>query len=300
MKLDKETERKRLLEGKDRSEKLKKYFGFMPLSVLRLKNVRVTSKDLFNYQHETGKNSTVHHAKSIEKGNKNFEMSTWQGKGIGRGKDTFSIMPAELVDFFIKYYAKKGDLYFDPFAGQGIQLQVSNIRGIDYIGYDICKEYVDYISAFIPKLTKNCNILEIKHADSKKVHLEDNSVDFCFTSPPYWDIEIYDDNPEQLGINKTYEEFLVGMKDVAKELLRVFKPEGYCVININDFRKGGKFYAYHADVIRIYEEAGWKLYDLWILDEIVSGLVKIFACGFNSKKMAPKIHEYALVFRKEG
>lgn len=290
------TELERLKEGRKRKVELVKYFGFTPYSILRMKNPQINMTDIFNYQHETCRSSTAHHAKTKIK--HQYVEATWSGKGIGRGKDTLSMMPPQLVDFFIKFYAKKGDLYFDPFAGQGVQLQVANLRGIDYIGYDICKDYIDYIESFLPKLKKKSKKLEIYHKDSKKIDLPNDSVDFCFTSPPYWDIEEYDNNPEQLGANKTYEEFLDGMYHVAKELFRVFKSNKYCVINVNDFRKGGRFYSYHSDTISLFVKAGWKIHDIWILDSITSGLVKIFAGSMVKNKLAPKIHEYALIFKK--
>jgi len=57
----------------------------------------------------------------------------------GRGNKALSIIPVEIVEFFIKYYCPKNGLYFDPFAGQFVRGQVAKLYNIDYIGYDVSK-----------------------------------------------------------------------------------------------------------------------------------------------------------------
>jgi hypothetical protein len=47
----------------------------------------------------------------------------------------------------------------------------------------------------------------------------------------------------------------------------------------------------------VFEASGWVLHDLWILDQIVAGSNRIFAVSTCNKKRAPRVHEYALVFR---
>ena len=51
-------------------------------------------------------------------------------------------------------------------------------------------------------------------------------------------------------------------------------------------------------LINIAIKAGWILHDIWIIDGLIGGLPKAFAVDFNIKKIAPKIHEYAIVLRK--
>lgn len=213
------------------------------------------------------------------------------------GRLAASIMPAELVDFFIKYYAKPGDTYLDPFAGQGVQMQVAAKRGLHYIGYDISEEFYAYIKAAQERIDPDSKLTEIYRADSRHPDdIPDGIGDFSFHSPPYWDIEYYGDEPEQLG-QGSYEEFLDGMEAVYRAWLPKFKPGAYHAVNVNDFRRGGRFYSYHTHTIQIAENAGWVLHDTWIIDGLVGGLPKAFAVDFNLKKIAPKVHEYVLVFK---
>jgi DNA modification methylase len=210
-------------------------------------------------------------------------------------------MPAELVEFFVKFYAKPGDVYLDPFMGQGVQMQVAKILGLQYYGYDLSTEFFGYIDSVRSKIDDGKTVLNITHGDSRfPSNIPDGIGDFSFHSPPYWDIENYGDEPGQLG-NGSYEEFLVGMRDVARAWLPKFKPGAFHVVNVNDFRKDGRFYPYHADTIRVYKEAGWELFDTWIIAGLlISASASIFARGKIERRIAPKVHEYALVFRRRS
>lgn len=207
-------------------------------------------------------------------------------------------MPAELVAFFIKYYAKPGDLYLDPFAGQGVQMQVAKLLGLHYHGYDLSADFCTYIRAVKSRIDDGSTELHITEGDSREpTEIADSSGDFSFHSPPYWDIEYYGDEVGQLGYKQSYEDFLSGMQAVAAAWLSKFKSGAYHVVNVNDFRAHGRFYPYHADTINLFQAAGWRLHDIWIIDGLVGGLPKAFAVDFNRQRIAPKVHEYAIVFR---
>ena len=63
--------------------------------------------------------------------------------------------------------------------------------------------------------------------------LEDNSVDCCVTSPPYWGLRDYGVDG-QLGLEKTPDEFIDNMVKVFDEVRRVLKPAGTLWVNIGD------------------------------------------------------------------
>jgi len=233
-------------------------------------------------------------AKRLKAAHGNIAVAPYVG---ATGRLEASTMPAELVDFFIKYYAKPGDTYLDPFMGQGVQMQVAKLRGMHYRGYDLSAEFFAYIDAVRQRIDDDATTIGITLGDSRHPgEVPDGCGDFSFHSPPYWDIEYYGDEPEQLG-SRSYEDFLVGMRDVYAAWLPKFKPGAVHVVNVNDFRKGGRYYSYHADTIRIATEAGWELTDTWVIDGLVGGLPKAFAVDFNLKRIAPKVHEYCLVFK---
>jgi DNA modification methylase len=69
--------------------------------------------------------------------------------------------------------------------------------------------------------------------------LDDNSVDCCVTSPPYWGLRDYGMD-EQIGLEKTPEEYVATMVQLFHEVKRVLKPEGTLWLNLGDSYVGGK------------------------------------------------------------
>lgn len=306
--------KKALAESKSRRKAMERQFGFVPSSVLRLGRGAL-SKSMYVYQHERpGRmvSATSEASKDSytteelrQKAQERADMGVVGGRLTRAGnpyakRQAASIMPAELVEFFVKYYAAPGQTYIDPFMGQGIQLQVAHLMGLEYWGMDLSREFFDYIEAVMERILAERPDPRIYafHGDSRHPDLIPDGIgDFSFHSPPYWDVEHYGDEPEQLG-NGTYEEFLAGMEQVARAWLPKFKPGAWHVVNVNDFRREGRFYPYHADTIALFQRAGWELHDTWIIDGLVGGLTRIFGVDKNAKRTAPKVHEYALVFRR--
>lgn len=294
-----------LKESAAKRKAMIEYFGFVPSSIIKLARGKLSSQ-MYIYQHEVPKRSTSKDPAKKKKrdtlrraGYRDYKTApSRQGHHSSGGYMVSSIMPAELVEFFIKYYARPGDIYIDPFMGQGIQLQVANLYKMDYIGFDICREFYSYIKSMKSKLTTNGNSLDIHLCDARHMDMiEDSKCGFCFTSPPYWDVEYYGDEKEQLG-KRDYPEFLAGMKEVAAELFRVMGEGSTAVINVNDFRKQKVFYPYHSDTITLFQEVGWHMRDMWIIEGLVGGLPKVFGVNSNLGRIAPKVHEYAIVFQK--
>jgi len=63
--------------------------------------------------------------------------------------------------------------------------------------------------------------------------MEDNSVDCCITSPPYWALRDYGVEG-QLGLEPTFQEYITRLCDIFDEVKRVLKKEGTCWVNMGD------------------------------------------------------------------
>ncbi len=68
----------------------------------------------------------------------------------------------------------------------------------------------------------------------------DESVQCCVTSPPYWGLRDYGQD-EQLGLEKTPEEYVAKMVEVFREVRRVLRKDGTLWLNLGDSyaRNGG-------------------------------------------------------------
>lgn len=68
--------------------------------------------------------------------------------------------------------------------------------------------------------------------------LDDNSIDCCVTSPPYWGLRDYGVE-KQLGLEDTPEEYVENMVKVFREVKRVLKEDGTLWLNLGDSYAGG-------------------------------------------------------------
>lgn len=199
----------------------------------------------------------------------------------------------------------------DPFAGHNSRMELCYRSKRNYIGCDISHVFMEANfklrkmlldeteDDLLSKTTeKNTATIELHECDSRKMLPVKNSAgDFTITSPPYWDLEYYGDEVEQLGKDNEYPEFLSRLGKVAESNFRCLKSGAFCVWCVNDFRKDSKFYAYHIHTAKLLRDAGFTAHDTAIID-LGGSFGQAFASQIIDNKILPKRHEYALIFRK--
>jgi len=217
-----------------------------------------------------------------------------------RWKGAMSIFPTTILEKLLDFYTEEGEEVFDPFAGHNSRMEVTAKKNRNYTGWDCAKEFMEFNEGVKLELIKRGYTSEMNLVldDSRNIEAKEKEdfYDFAFSSPPYWNIEWYGDEPEQLG-NETYEEFMKSMEQIYKGCYKALKPGKFCIMNVNDFRKGGKYYAYHADTITALNNAGFKQYDTIIM-KYQNAMRKSFPNQILQEKLMPKIHEFLLVFFK--
>ena len=94
-------------------------------------------------------------------------------------------------------------------------------------------------------------------------YIEEESVHLVVTSPPYWNLKKYNDNPDQLGHLDDYECFLAELAKVWSEVYRVLVPGGRMVCVVGDVclsrRKFGRHVVVplHSDICVICRKIGF-------------------------------------------
>jgi site-specific DNA-methyltransferase (adenine-specific) len=93
--------------------------------------------------------------------------------------------------------------------------------------------------------------------------LAEESVHLVVTSPPYWNLKRYNDNPGQLGHVQDYEAFLVELEKVWRHVFRVLVPGGRLVCVVGDIcvarRTFGRHLVFplHSDISVICRRIGF-------------------------------------------
>jgi len=75
--------------------------------------------------------------------------------------------------------------------------------------------------------------------------LDDASIHLIVTSPPYWNLKRYNENPDQLGHIDEYEIFLSELDKVWREAYRILVPGGRLICVVGDVCVSRKEYGRH-------------------------------------------------------
>ena len=197
-------------------------------------------------------------------------------------------------------YSKEGDWVLDQFAGGGTTLVEAKLLNRNIIGVDVndvalerCKEKVDFEHE-----GANGEVC-IRKGDARNLEfIEDERIDLICTHPPYANIiqysEALSNDLSRLKVNQ----FLKEMKAVAAESYRVLKKDKFCAVLMGDTRQKGHMVPLSFEVMRIFEDAGFRLKELIIKEQHnckATGYWKTNSVKYNFLLIA---HEYLFVFRK--
>ena len=211
------------------------------------------------------------------------------------------------------YVPENGKKILDCFAGTGSALVAAHESGLQGIGIDINKKYKDVFCQRIDFSGGMPKGLEYLVGDARTIltKIEKNSIDFCVTSPPYWDIlnrvrsadkkksVNYSDKQEDLGNVSDYKVFLEIFFDISQKVLDTLKNRSYFIVNVMDLRKGADFYPFHMDIAMVVKKAGFSFEDIIIWDR-QKEYNNSRPLGYPCKFIINKVHEYFLVFRKNA
>jgi len=286
-----------LLKSRKVRERIYLKYGFIPTSIIdaEKKHERMSYNEI-TYISDKGEKIT------FNKPIKSFLISSQNVRGKSGGLSTY---PPDLCHFVVIFYSNENDLVLDPFAGHNSRMQVTYQLGRNYVGYDICKEFMIFnrkVAKEItgdganPMLFRSENTITLREQTSEKMVEEDNTFDMIHTSPPYG-VEFYDDNPLQIGTNESYDEMICRLTKVLSECYRVLKEGKYCIWNVNDYRDKGIFRPLHADIIKAFQKVGFKLHDIVIV-KWKSCIGQAFATQIENRKITAKAHEYLIVGKK--
>ena len=134
-----------------------------------------------------------------------------------------------------KRYCKNNAVVWDMSCGYGGRLFGAIASGVvrKYIGNEPCKKTFDGLLSIKNDFGENIEI-EINQIGSEEASLKEESVDFCFTSPPYFNTEKYSQEETQSYIKyKTKEEWKNGfLVKTISNCMKALKNGGVLAINI--------------------------------------------------------------------
>lgn len=147
-----------------------------------------------------------------------------------------SVFNTTIAKLVYDKYTNLNDTVYDFSMGFGQRLLGSMAckNNLTYIGVDPWNKTVPSlkkIAKFINKYDK-CQLYRI---GAEKFCPDDlhNTIDLAFSSPPYYDIEIYDKHKSQANFNKTYDQFInEWWLKVTQNIYKLLKIGGRLALNM--------------------------------------------------------------------
>lgn len=245
-----------------------------------------------------------------------YSISVWRDlskRKYDLDRDHPAMFPISLVERLIQCFMNsEQQVVLDPFVGSGSTIIAA--RNLDKygIGWDISEKYLDLAKKRLSHTPLwGGGDYELRKEDARNLtkHLSANSVDFCVTSPPYWNIlqrkrsadgkttRNYNETERNLGLIEDYHTFVHTLGEVFSGVLTVLKPGSYCVVNVMDIRKKDQFFPLHCSLSQELQDRGFIFDDLIIWDRSHE-YNNLRPLGYPYVFRINKVHEYLLIFLK--
>ena len=217
-----------------------------------------------------------------------------QGAIHGNGVSIFDPVVCELA---YSWFSPKGGQIVDPFAGGSVRGIVAGALGRKYWGCDLRSEQVDANRVQSEEIKT-----EIKPewvcGDSMATLENAPDADMVFSCPPYGDLEVYSDDPQDLS-NMEWHTFVAAYKRIIFRAVQRMKPDTFACFVVGDFRDKKGFYRnFVSETIDGFEQAGARLYNEAILATSVGSAAMRVTKQFESGRKMAKTHQNVLVFCK--
>jgi DNA modification methylase len=203
-----------------------------------------------------------------------------------------AIKPPEVMAEVIKFFTKKGEMVLDPFAGVGGTLLGAALARRLSFGFElnpiwvevyreICRRFVVRGEKLEPRSSSSTGLEPCVEIDGVMEQgdcitlisrLQPLSIDAVITDPPYGcqhgiagfknetNFNMFNgDEPLDFANARSFDDYLVMMSLLGKEVWRVLKDGRYFVLIIGDRYQKGEYIPLAAMVGRTMQDIGFKL-----------------------------------------
>lgn len=211
---------------------------------------------------------------------------------INNGTSNFDPVLAEII---FKWFAPKGGRILDPFGGEQTKGVVAGELGLEYEAVEFRADQVELNNS----KTAQYPHVHYTTGDSNNISklIKARGFDLCFTSPPYYDLEVYSkDDMSALG---TYEEFMEQYENIFSQCVDMLGEDAFVVVKICEIRdkKTGIYRNFVGDNIAMFRRFGLAYYNEIILCNAI-GTAAVRANNCMRTRKVCKVHQNVLVFYK--
>lgn len=234
--------------------------------------------------------------------NPEFEADYYKPADRASAAAGTSVFDPVLCEIVYRWYAPDAGRVLDPWAGGSVRGIIAAMLGRQYVGVELRGEQVTANEEQASEVLDGvANPPEWITGDCLAVlpTLEREFADLVFGCPPYFDLEVYSDDPRDLSTMKP-EAFLAAYTRMIAAAAGCLRPDRFAVLVVGSARspRTGLLHDLRGPTVRAAEQAGLRLYNEAILVNPAGSLPVRAARQFMASRILGRTHQDVLVFVK--
>ncbi len=212
-----------------------------------------------------------------------------------------SIFDPVLCELVYRWFCPVNGNVLDPFAGGSVRGIVAGMMKLSYTGFDLSARQIEANEAQKTAILGDAPPVWWINEDARNIQqsVKGLTFDFVFSCPPYYNLEVYTDDPADLSQAKTYEDFLAAYMAIIMGCVDRLKDNRFACFVVGNIRdKRGFYHDLVGDTVQAFAAAGVGLYNEAVLMNAVGSLPIRVTKQFNSGRKMGKCHQNVLVFYK--
>lgn len=221
--------------------------------------------------------------------------------------------PESMIEEFVKFFSKKGELVFDPFLGTGSTLVACRNCGRRGIGIELQEKYGEIAKERVKEDKEQ--IVFIRDSFEVKKIWEENKlgkIDFLICSPPYGPMlnkkglvqekrqekgldTKYSEEKKDLGNMIDYDGFISRLVKLFTETKGLMKEGAYLVVILQNYREGARYrtlaWDFAREMDKYFSLVGEKV---WCQDNKT-----LYPYGYRYSFVPNVHHHHCLIFRND-
>lgn len=222
-------------------------------------------------------------------------ISSYEGQG---GMALNSLLDPVLAEILVSWFMpQSGRNVFDTFAGDTVFGFVAAYKGKHFMGIELREEQARYNQESCAEYELDARYICDDGRNVDK-YIGENTQDLYFSCPPYFDLEVYSDLPNDASNQGTYEEFYAILDTAFRKSIRCLKDNRFAIVVASDMRgKDGGYHDFISDIKHTFTSSGMKLYnEIILINSVGSGAFR--ARNIMRTRKVVRLHQEVLVFYK--
>lgn len=231
------------------------------------------------------------------------DYDTSKGENAWGGSGT-SIFDPVLCELAYRWFCPAGGTVLDPFAGGSVRGIVASRLGHPYIGIDLSSAQLEAnrLQAAAICFGPEQPLPEWIYGDSRQVLGRGAATvpmaDLVFTCPPYYDLEVYSDDPRDLSA-MSWHDFLNSYEAIIEFACARLLPGRFAAIVVSEVRgPDGAYRGLVPRTIHAFERVGMRFYNDAVLINSAGSLPIRATRYFEAGRKLGRTHQNLLVFVK--